>query len=106
MTACRLARREQPRDRGAAELFGSLARSRVRAGADDQHDARTVPSVIDELLGNRRRVAFKTLAVERAQRPPAARAPSDAEARAVLARDRQHQRISPSGRRSAKLIFM
>ena len=73
--------------------FSADSLALCRSDADDeQRGGRSI--LVDELLGSARGIAFEPLPVERSA-DRLLRAPSDAEARPVLAGDRQHQRIIP-----------
>ena len=101
-----LARGQQPRDRGSAELLGGIlggrrrCRCRRRAGAAaSRRHRRTVPTALDASPSNRWRSS--------ARRPRLLRGPERSQARPVLARDRQHRAHNlPSGRRVGEANFM
>ena len=104
ITALRLARRQQPRDRGSAKLFGRIARLGVAAGADHQQPAPAI--AVEEGFDHRARFAVEPLALQRCFDGRLGRAEA-IEARPARCRQTgATSAISPVGRVSAKRICM
>ena len=93
---CRFARRQQARRRARRRAFRPRRRARSPPPVPTTSSAPRASLVVDELLGGARRLALEPLAVERRNDRGLRRA-ERRKRRAVLARDRKHERKIPRG---------